>query len=195
MSRAPVLLVFGRGVCAGPDGYRLSTASAQRVAAAVHHAGPGSLVIFSGGWSSGQPEPPSGFREGDLMLALARHLGLDRRARLVAETRSRTTLENLVRVVQDGLLSGRSFDVDGPLGLVSHAWHLPRIRYLAGKVLRLPARAMVDIPAPGTGSDREVLLRLGSRLCFAGVRAPQRLIRRERLLTHIARPWRGIGGR
>ncbi|MFI7283666.1 YdcF family protein [Micromonospora chersina] len=146
---ATVLLVFGRGVVAGDDGYRLTAESAARTRAAIGYVrahatefrrAAGARVVFTGGWPhgpAGAQGPPAGSREGELMLALAHAAGLDGYARLHAETRSRTTLQNLAHTVQDGLLAGRVYTPARPLGLVSHPWHLPRIRFLAGKVLGL----------------------------------------------------------
>ncbi|MEV4703378.1 YdcF family protein [Actinoplanes sp. NPDC049316] len=190
---AAALLVFGRGVTCATGRYALTPASLARVRAAAgyveRHHGAWSRavpVIFSGGWAEaceGAPEPPVGSREGDLMLAAARSLGLGRWADLRAETRSRSTLENLLHTVEDGLLSGYAFDPARPLGLVSHPWHLPRIRYLAGKVLGLPGSALLDVPVTGgaDGAARgERLARAAVRVFLAGARDPAALRRRER---------------
>ncbi|MEU4638748.1 YdcF family protein [Micromonospora chalcea] len=147
---ATVLLVFGRGVVAGDDGYRLTAESVARTEAAVAYVrahaeefrrAPGARVVFTGGWPHGPAGAP-GFREGELMRALAREAGLDAYARSAAETRSRTTLQNLAHTVQDGLLGAAEFTARRPLGLVTHPWHLPRVRLLAARVLGLsgPAR-------------------------------------------------------
>jgi hypothetical protein len=132
------------------------------------------------------------------MLRSARAAGLDRYAELWAETRSRTTLENLLHVRRDGLLADHDFDRDRPLGLVSHPWHLPRVRFLAGKVLRLRGPALCDVPASGGDVPRgwmsERALLLGSRLCFAGARDAAALLRRERrLVAAVRRAGLGIG--
>ncbi len=196
-SAATVLLVLGRGVrCV--DGHwaltpgsvarvRAATEYAARHAAAFAHPDARPLVVFSGGWAEaceGAAAPPAGRREGDLMLRAARAAGLDRHAALVAETRSRSTLENLLHTVQDGLLAGRTFDARHPLGLVTHPWHLPRARYLAGKVLGLRGAALLDVPATG-GETRtaERLTHLAARLCFLGARDAAALLRRERRLV------------
>ncbi|MGW5666618.1 YdcF family protein [Micromonospora sp. NPDC003776] len=198
---ATVLLVFGRGLVLGDDGYRLSTESAARVDAAVAYvtshadafrraAAP--RIVCTGGWPHGYPEaacPPAGRREGDLMLARARAAGLDRYAALHAESRSRTTLQNLVHTVQDGLLADQTFGPTRPLGLVSHPWHLPRVRFLAGKVLGLSGPALRDIPTPGgaAGRDRrrERTLRAAARLGYLGVHDPAGLLRRERRISRL----------
>ena len=202
---ATVLLVLGRGVRWTAGGWTLTPGSTARVRAATDYvgrhadalarAGARPLVVFTGGWaeaSEGADAPPDGSREGDLMLRAARDAGLDRHADLVAETRSRSTLENLLHTVEDGLLAGRTFDGGHPLGLVTHAWHLPRARYLAGKVLGLRGAALVDVPATGPeqGGLYEHGIRAASRLCFLGVRDPARLLRRERQMVAFLR--RGV---
>ena len=200
---ATVLLVFGRGVMSGGDRYTLTPASAARVQAVVEYVnahaasfaqaatnGQPPRVIFSGGWAEaceGAGEPPAGSREGDLMLQQARVAGLDRHAELHAETRSRSTLENLLHTVEDGLLNGHVFSAGHPLGLVSHAWHLPRVRFLAGKVLRLRGAALLNVPA--TGGELSTLWRseravhLVSRLAFLGIQDTAALLRRERRMV------------
>jgi hypothetical protein len=194
---ATVLMVFGRGVVTAGGGHALTPASAARVQAAVeyiaaHEAayatqGRRPRIIFSGGWAEaceGADAPPVGCREGDLMLARAHAAGLERHADLCAETRSRSTLENLLHTLEDGLLAGHAFDARHPLGLVSHAWHLPRVRFLAGKVFRLRGAALLDVRATGGeaagpwGSAHA--LHLASRLCFLGARDAPALLRRER---------------
>jgi hypothetical protein len=199
---ATVLMVFGRGVVPAGDRYTLTPASVARVRAAEEyvtaHAAAFSAavgrIVFSGGWAeacSGAAMPPYGSREGELMLDRARAAGLGRYADLRAESRSRSTLENLIHTVADGLLAGYVFTGEEPLGLVSHPWHLPRVRFLARKVLGLRGAALLDIPARGDdGADgwpAERLVRLGSRLCFAGTRDAAGLLRRERGLVASAR--------
>jgi DUF218 domain-containing protein len=191
-----VLLVFGRGVVrAGDGGYALTPASAARVQAAVDYPGRPARIIFTGGWAeacAGAEEPPAGCREGDLMLRQARAAGLDRYADLRAENRSRSTLENLLHTASDGLLDGFTFTAAQPLGLVSHVWHLPRVRFLAGKVLGLPGAALLDVPV--TGETAPALWRathVAARLGFLGVRDGQRLLRRERVMVALARRFSG----
>jgi hypothetical protein len=212
-STALVLVVFGRGVLAARDGYALTGASAARVRAAADYVaahegafagaaarGPSPRIVLAGGWAEaceGAPEPPVGCREGDLMLRAAREAGLDRYAELLAETRSRSTLENVLHLRRDGLLAGHAFDPARPLGLVSHPWHLPRVRFLAGKVLRLRGPALLDVPAGGDvprGWRSERALLLGCRLCFAGTRDPAAMLRRERwLVAAVRRAGPGMG--
>ncbi|RSM69779.1 YdcF family protein [Actinoplanes sp. ATCC 53533] len=194
---AAVLLVFGRGVIGDGGRYTLTPASAARVQAAVDYAAarPGvARIVFAGGWAEaaeGAGQPPAGRREGDLMLAEARAAGLDRHADLRAETRSRSTLENLLHTAEDGLLDGYAFDAVHPLGLVSHREHLPRIRFLAAKVLGLPARALLDVPATGGETPlpwrSERAARLIARLGFLGARDPSALLRRERRMVATLR--------
>lgn len=200
---ATVLLVFGRGVLFGGGDYRLTPGSAARVRAAVDyvaaHADPfaraagrgrSPRVVFSGGWAEaceGADPPPPGCREGDLMLRQARTAGLDRHAELLAETRSRSTLENLLHTLEDGLLARHPFDDRQPLGIVSHTWHLPRIRFLAGRVLGLHGAALLDVPVTGdevaVPRPSERAVHLASRLGFLGARGPAGLLRRERILV------------
>ncbi|GAA0429180.1 hypothetical protein Aca07nite_37460 [Actinoplanes capillaceus] len=204
---ARVLLVFGRGVVRTESGFALTPGGVARVRAvtdyvASHRAvlagGDRIRVIFTGGWpeaSTGAAPPPVGAREGDLMRQAAYATGLHEHADLYAETRSRSTLENLLHTVEDGLLSGYAFDARTPLGLVTHAWHLPRVRFLADRVLGLAGAALRDVPAHGgeVHDDRGALLL--ARLCFFGARA-DRLLRRERGMVavgHLAR--RVINGR
>ncbi|MFI7545720.1 ElyC/SanA/YdcF family protein [Actinoplanes sp. NPDC049599] len=201
---AAALLVFGRGVSVAGESYTLTPASAARVQAAADYtaAHPGvGRVIFTGGWAEateGAAPPPAGGREGDLMLREAQAAGLDRYADLRAETRSRSTLENLLHTVEDGLLDGYAFDAVHPLGLVSHHAHLPRIRLLAARVLRLPGRALLDVPA--TGGDTplpwrsERAARVIARLGFLGARDPAALMRRERrMVASLRRAERLLG--
>ncbi|HEY0000639.1 MAG TPA: YdcF family protein [Actinoplanes sp.] len=193
---AGVLLVFGNGVTSGPGGYALTPGSAARVRAAAEYAAAmirPQRIVFSGGWAQareGAAEPPSGCREGDLMLAAARALGLDGDLRV--ECRSRSTLENLLHTVEDGLLDGFRFDARRPLGLVTHPWHLPRARLLAGKVLGLRGAALLDVPAAGpeSGGVYEHAIRAASRLGLLGVRDAATLLRRERRMVTLMR--RGV---
>lgn len=187
MTAAGALLVLGRGVVRDGPGFALSEASAARVRAAVGYAERHrtALVVFSGGWDTG-PRPPVGWREGDLMLAAARAAGL--RSELRAETRSRSTLENLLYTIEERLLGDVPFTAARPLGLVSHRWHLPRVRDLAGKVLGLRGAALLDVPvADADTAGGAKLLRLGSRLCFAGATSAAALRRRERVVVSMAR--------
>ncbi|MER5705630.1 YdcF family protein, partial [Micromonospora sp. NPDC002296] len=200
---ATVLVVFGRGVLRAGDTWALTPASIARVRAAVDYvaaneasfaraAGQGRAprIVFSGGWAEaaeGARPPPQGWREGDLMLRQALAAGLDRHAELRAETRSRSTLENLLHTVEDGLLDGHAFGPGQPLGIVSHTWHLPRIRYLARRTLGLRGPALLDVHASGGEALprwwREPAARIASRLWFLGARDPAGLLRRERRLV------------
>lgn len=175
-------------------GWELTPAGAARVRAAVAyvraHAPHRPRVIFTGGWpevSAGAAAPPPGRREGDLMLRAALDAGLDAHADLRAETRSRSTLENFLHTVEDELLQGYEFGAARPLGLVTHQWHLPRVRFLAGKVLGLRGPALLDVPATGgeVHNDRGALL--AARLGFLGARHSGALQRRERLLVGLLR--------
>ncbi len=212
---AIVLVVFGRGVTCADGRYTLTPASVARVRAVVGYVaareacfvravahGRAPRVVFSGGWAEaceGADAPPAGHREGDLMLHEARAAGLDRYAELRAEARSRSTLENLLHCVEDGLLAGRVFDARQPLGIVSHAWHLPRIRFLAGKVLGLRGAALLDVPATGgevpTRWRSERAVHVASRLWFLGALDAAGLLRRERtMVTSLRRVERLVRG-
>ena len=205
---AVVLVVFGRGVVCADDGYTLTEASQARVRAAARYVadheaafvraaerGVRPRIVFAGGWAEaceGAAAPPPGLREGDLMLRQARAAGLDRLAELRTEVRSRSTLENLSHLVEDGLLDGHVLDGAHPLGLVSHADHLPRIRFLAGRVLGLRGAALLDVPAVGGEAPRrpwrgERGVRLASRLWFLGARDAAALRRRERAAVAAVR--------
>jgi hypothetical protein len=192
---AAVLLVFGRGVARAGDGYALTPASAARVRAAVEYVAANETarrprVVFTGGWpraSAGAAPPPPGSREGDLMLRAAHAAGLHRHADLYVESRSGSTLENLLYTVEDGLFSGCAFDARRPLGLVSHAWHLPRVRFLAGKVLGLRGSALLDVTATGGEKHNERVALLAARFGFLGARGSAQLLHRERRMVAVAR--------
>ncbi|WP_307872804.1 YdcF family protein [Paractinoplanes ovalisporus] len=178
---AAALLVFGNG----------PTGSLVRARAAIAYP-PVERIVFAGGWEqarSGAAEPPEGCREGDLMRRVALDAGVDP-VSVRIECRSRSTLENLLNVVEDGLLDGLQLGPARPLGLVTHAWHLPRARFLARKVLGLPSRALVDVPVPGVSPLVEYGIRAASRVCFFGVRDPAVLLRRERRMVTMLR--RGV---
>jgi hypothetical protein len=189
--QADTLLVFGRGVTAVDGGWCLTAESLARVEAALAYAdGCVSRIVFTGGWAPavGLSGPPVGHREGDLMLAAARAAGVSLEVDLHVESRSRSTLENVLHTVEDRLLGDGAFTPARPLGIVSHRWHLPRIRYLLGKVLRLRGRALLDVPVTGGPSPwSERMLAVGSRLCFLGSADPVALRRREELVTRLGR--------
>jgi uncharacterized SAM-binding protein YcdF (DUF218 family) len=189
---ADTLWVFGRGVTVVDGRYRLTPDSLARVDAALAYARrlTAARIVFTGGWSlgAGSAGPPVGSREGDLMLAAARRAGAPPELDLHAETRSRSTLENVLHTVEEKLLGELAFTPARPLGIVSHGWHLPRIRYLIGKVLRLRGPAVLDIPVVGGGSPwSERMLAVGSRVCFLGSADPATLRRRERLMVALGR--------
>ena len=123
------------------------------------------------------------------MVAAAREAGVAAGVDLVAETRSRSTLENLLHTVEERLLGERAFTSARPLGIVSHGWHLPRVRYLVGKILRIRGAALLDVPVEGSGGRpwSERMLAVGSRLCFLGCADPATLRRREQLVTRLGR--------
>ncbi|MCO8270848.1 YdcF family protein [Actinoplanes sp. TRM 88003] len=183
---AAALLVLGNGLA----GSGLSAGSLARVRAAVSYPYV-ERVVFSGGWEqarSGAPEPPPGCREADLMRAAALSQGMNPDVVRI-ECRSRSTLENLMHVAADGLLDGLRLGPGRPLGLVTHAWHLPRARFLAGKVLGLRGATLLDVPVPGR-HFHEYGIRAASRVFFFGVRDPEVLLRRERRMVTMLR--RGV---
>ncbi|GAA0799789.1 hypothetical protein Sya03_11410 [Spirilliplanes yamanashiensis] len=203
-----MLVVFGRGVQLAGGRWSLTAGSAERVHAAVDYVlgrrdeyragGRIPRVIFTGGWAEaaeGAVQPPDGSCEGDLMVRAALAAGLGAVAELRAETRSRSTLENLLHVAEEGLLTGYEFAPGRPLGLVTHPWHLPRVRFLAGKVLGLRGAALTDVPVPGGGRRRaEWAVYLAARLCFVGVRDAAALRRRERTVTRLTGMARRLRG-
>lgn len=194
---AAALLVLGNGVVRSPGGWALTAGSTSRVRAAVeyvHAAGAPSRVVFSGGWAEareGAGMPPEGCREGDLMRRAA---GLEPYTETFAECRSRSTLENLLNSVVDGPLAGLRFDAAHPLGVVTHPWHLPRVRYLAGRVLGLRGDALLDVPAvgPERGGLYEHAVRMVSKVWFIGALDAAGLLRRERRMVALMR--RGVRG-
>jgi uncharacterized SAM-binding protein YcdF (DUF218 family) len=194
---AAALLVLGNGVARSPDGWTLSAGSATRVRAAVdyvHAVGAPARIVFSGGWAEareGADMPPDGCREGDLMRRAA---ALEPYAETFAECRSRSTLENLLNSVVEGPLAGLRFDAAHPLGVVTHPWHLPRVRYLAGRVLGLRGAALLDIPAAGPerGGVYEHAVRMVSKVWFLGALDAAGLLRRERRMVALMR--RGVRG-
>jgi hypothetical protein len=200
---ATSIIVFGRGLVADPAGFRLTTQSAERVDAllayvkqnaAAFTARPG-RIVFSGGWAGaaeGLGRPPRQFREGNLMLdrAMAADLGgvnLASYAGVYPEIESDSTLENALRVKEDGYFDGIAFTAGNPLGLVAHREHLARINYLVRKTFALPGDATVGITAAGTddrsgGIPESVLLPL-TRLALLGAGNHRSLRRRHRVLV------------
>jgi hypothetical protein len=209
---ATSIIVFGRGLAADGAGFRLTGQSDQRVEALVgyvrQNAGAFTArrgrIVFSGGWAAaaeGLGRPPRQFREGNLMLdrAMAADIGganLASYADVYPEIESDSTLENALRVKEDGYFEPAAFTARNPLGLVAHREHLGRISYLVRKTFALPAGATVEITAPGAdtrsgGIPEGVLLPL-TRLAFLGADGHSSLRRRQRIfvgLTHrLTRP-------
>jgi hypothetical protein len=197
------IIVFGRGLVADPAGFRLTGQSAERVEALVAYVRQNATVftarrgriVFSGGWAAaaeGLGRPPRQFREGSLMLdrAMAADIGgadLASYADVYPEIESDSTLENALRVKEDGYFDGTAFTARNPLGLVAHREHLARISYLVRKAFGLPADATVGIAAPGTdarssGLPESVLLPL-TRLAFLGASDHSSLRHRHRMLV------------
>ena len=184
----------------------LSKASRSRVEAALVHIGTHAdlfqacstsarrgRVVFSGGWASAaanMPPTPEQFREGRLMLRLARArsvngAGLDTYVDAFAEVESESTLENVILAWKGGWFADRTFTAADPLGLVAHAEHIDRVDYFARKVFGLAGTAVQHIVASGEdrksrGTSEETLyranacrlLRSGDSRCLAPQGAP-----------------------
>lgn len=197
------IIVFGRGLAPEGAGFRLTRQSSARADALVAYVRQNTAVfaarrgriVFSGGWAGaaeGLGQPPPQYREGSLMLAqaMAADIGgssLADYADTYAEIESDSTLENVLRIKEDGYFDGAAFTTRDPLGLVAHEEHLPRINYLVRKAFGLPASATVNIAAPGPenyggGLPEGVLLPI-ARVAFFGVRGHSSLRNRHRMLV------------
>ena len=198
------IIVFGRGLVADPAGFRLTRQSSERVEALVSYvrqnaagfAARRGRIVFSGGWAGaaeGFARPPPQYREGSLMLAraMAADIGgtsLAGYADTFAEIESDSTLENVLRIKEDGYFGGASFTARDPLGLVAHREHLPRVSYLVRRACGLPGDAIVTITAGrgredyGGGLPESVLLPL-IRVAFLGARDHKSLRARHRMLV------------
>lgn len=135
---APVQVAVVLGARLDPDG-ALSWAARRRVATAVAllEAGGAERLLFSGGTRI-RPEDPSA---AERMRALAEDLGAPA-ARLLVETESHTTLENLERSCADPAVRDAA-----RVALVSDAFHLARAWALARLICgRGVALAAVDEP-------------------------------------------------
>jgi len=197
------IIVFGRGLAADGAGFRLTRQSSERVEAAVAYvrqnaaafAAQRGRIVFSGGWAvaaEGFSRPPPQYREGSLMLAqaMAADIGgssLADYADSYAEIESDSTLENVLRIKEDGYFGGAPFTARDPLGLASHEEHLPRINYLVRKAFGLSRDATVNIAVPGpenygSGLPESVLLPI-TRAAFFGVRGHGSLRSRHRMLV------------
>ena len=183
--------------------FRLTRQSSERVEALVSYVGQNAAgfaarrgrIVFSGGWAGaaeGFGRPPPDYREGSLMLAQAmaaeiRGTGLAGYADAFAEVESDSTLENVLRVKEEGHLGGAPFTARDPLGLVAHREHLPRITYLVRKAFGLSGDAMVTVTA-GRGREsygglpESVLLPI-IRVAFLGAHDHSSLRGRHRMLV------------
>ncbi|MGC4986008.1 ElyC/SanA/YdcF family protein [Streptomyces sp. DT193] len=197
------LIVFGRGLEHTDDSFQLTEAGRLRVETAVAYLRAHAQVfrqrhgkiIFSGGWAGaaeGMAPPPVAFREGILMLRLARSLTeSEESVELLAETESDSTLENVLRVHELGFFDGVEFGTERPLGLVAHEGHLQRAEYFTRKVFGLPQEHLRLIPAGGADycahglSERQSLA--VSRIACFGARTPGSLRTRHHLMTSAAR--------
>jgi DUF218 domain len=206
------IIVFGRGLVADGADFRLTRQSSERAEALVAYVRQNAAafavgrgrIVFSGGWAGaaeGFGRPPRQYREGSLMLAqaMAADIGgasLTGYADVYAEIESDSTLENVLRIKEDGYFDGASFTARNPLGLVAHQEHLPRINYLVRKGFRLPGDAMVNIAAPGPenyggGLPERVLLPV-TRMAFLGARDHSSLRGRHRMLVACSRRLRAL---
>jgi hypothetical protein len=197
------IIVFGRGLVAEGTGFRLTAQSSQRAETLVTYvrqntaafAAQRGRIVFSGGWagaSEGFSRTPPQYREGSLMLAqaMAADIGgsdLADYADSHAEIESDSTLENVLRIKEDGYFGAASFTARDPLGLVSHEEHLPRINYLVRKAFGLSGDATVNIAVPGpenygSGLPESVLLPI-TRVAFLGARGHGSLRGRHRMLV------------
>jgi DUF218 domain len=198
------IIVFGRGLVAGGEGFRLTRQSSERVEALVGYvrqnaagfAARRGRIVFSGGWAGaaeGFGRPPPQYREGSLMLAQAMAADIDGAsladyADAFEEIESDSTLENVLRVKEDGYFGGAPFTAGDPLGLVAHQEHLPRITYLVRRAFGLSGDAVVNIAAAqgrenyAGGLPERVLLAV-TRLAFLGARDHSSMRGRHRMLV------------
>jgi DUF218 domain len=206
------IIVSGRGLVADGAGFRLTRQSSERAEALVAYvrqnaagfAARRGRIVFSGGWAGaaeGFGRPPRQYREGSLMLAQAMSAdiggaSLADYADVYAEIESDSTLENVLRVKEDGYFGSASFTAGNPLGLVAHLEHLPRVCYLVRKAFGLPGGAMVAIAAPGpensSGGLPESVLLPVTRMVFLGVRDHSSLRGRHRTLVAWSRRLRAL---
>ena len=112
---------------------------------------------------------------------------LSRYADLTAEIESDSTLENVLRIKENGYFAGISFTAVDPLGIVAHPGHIERIEYLVRKVFGLPDIAVLRIVAPAIdklsgGLSEHVMMPL-TRLFFFGARSHVALRRRQHILA------------
>jgi DUF218 domain len=198
------VIVFGRGLAADPAGFRLTRQSSERVDALVTYvrqnaagfAAHRGRIVFSGGWAGaaeGFGRPPPQYREASLMLAraMAADIGgssLTDYADTDTEIESDSTLENVLRIKEDGYFDGTSFTARHPLGLVAHREHLPRISYLIRRAFGLPRDAIAAITAGQgregyTGGLPESVLLPITRAAFIGARDHNALRGRHRMLV------------
>jgi len=203
------IIVFGRGLVADDHGFQLTQASTERVEALIAYVKQNRAafnsrhgrIVFSGGWAAveGIEPPPNVFREGSLMLGWAEAADIDgeklaRYADTYAEIESDSTLENVIRVMENGYFGDTPFSLRNPLGLVAHEAHMVRIDYLVRKIYRLPEDAVVRIVAPGvynfSGGLPESVILLITRIAFVGTRSSDSLRRRRRILIACRYPLR-----
>jgi hypothetical protein len=104
------------------------------------------------------------------------------------EIESDSTLENVLRIKEDGYFDGAPFTERHPLGLVAHREHLPRVSYLVRRAFGLPGDAIATITAGHgrenyTGGLPESVLLPITRVAFIGARDHGSLRGRHRMLV------------
>jgi hypothetical protein len=195
------IIVFARGLSADQADIRLSQASKERVDALAAYI-EGNLpsfrakrahVVFSGGWSAvdGVADGNGRHREARLMHEYAESLSIAGKsisfyADTYTESESDSTLENVLRVKENGYFRQESLTGESPLGIVAHKAQLKRVRYLVCRVFGLQSDEVVDIIA--TGEDvpdigiPESLMLIFTRLALLGASSHASFRRRHRLL-------------
>lgn len=195
------IIVFARGLSADHADIRLSQASKERVDALAAYI-EGNLpefrakrahVVFSGGWSAvdGVADGNDRHREASLMLEYAASLSIAGKsiafyADTYTESESDSTLENVLRVKENGYFHQESLTEENPLGIVAHKAHLKRVRYLVCRIFGLQGDEVVNVIA--TGEDipdsriPESLMLIFTRLALLGTSSHASFRRRHRLL-------------
>jgi DUF218 domain len=199
------IIVFGAGLVSDNTGIRLSSSSSLRVDALIGYIESNRKVlsrrgriVLSGGWpgaSEGMKPPSPEFREASFMLRRMYELlgeqGLSYYTDVDVEIESDSTLENVLRVKEQGYFDNVSFTPENPLGLVAQAAHLKRVDYLVRRVFRIQGDAIIHIVAPEPDNLQRqmhefVLLTL-TRIAFVGAKNGGSLRHRHRILVTAAK--------